>query len=140
MANNNKYTWDFSTINVYPSQGGNADVVCNVHWRLKACDSTERFCIERFGSIDLPAYNPTSGSFIPFSQLTKDDITNWVLSSMGNGYGEMTASMDLVIQDAMNPTSVPLDPPWNTPTPSPTYVPMATPTMAYMYVTPTPSA
>ena len=28
------YTWDCKTVDVYPTEGANADVVYNVHWMI----------------------------------------------------------------------------------------------------------
>ena len=36
------YAWDVSTVDTYPTKDSNADVVHNVHWRLKATDDTNK--------------------------------------------------------------------------------------------------
>ena len=36
------YKWDVSTVDTYPTKDSNADVVWNVHWKLKATDNTNK--------------------------------------------------------------------------------------------------
>jgi hypothetical protein len=33
------YNWDVSTVDVYPTDEGQTDVIYNVHWRLNAVDT-----------------------------------------------------------------------------------------------------
>lgn len=124
MANNNTYTWSFSSIDVYPKQDIYSDMVYCVRWRLKATDQSTSHSIDTFGAQDVPAYNPDSGSFVPFSQLTEEQVTNWVMNAMGEKYGQLTASLDASIDDMINPPTLHLPPPWTTPTPSPTTLPL----------------
>ena len=33
------YQWNVNTVDVYPSEGGESNVIYNVHWRLNATDT-----------------------------------------------------------------------------------------------------
>lgn len=137
MANNNTYYWTFPAIDVYPSRENNTDVVYNIHWRLEAVDQTTTHSVETYGMQGVPPYNPDSGSFIPYSQLTQEQVTNWVMSAMGDRYGQLTSSLDNLINDLINPPSLQLAPPWTTPTPSPTMLPPPPPPSFMPYPSPT---
>lgn len=127
MANNNTYVWTFPAIDVYPNQNSYTDVVYNVHWRLLAVDQSTSHSAEVYGTQGVPSYNPDSGSFVPYDQLTKEQVTDWVVSAMGERYGTYTASLDARIEDLINPPSLQLAPPWDTPTPTPSALPSPTP-------------
>lgn len=127
MANNNTYIWSFPAIDVYPTQSSNTDVVYNIHWRLRGVDQSTSHSAEVYGTQGVPAYNPDSGSFTPYDQLTKEQVTDWVLSAMGDRYGSLTSSIDTQIQNQINPPSLQLAPPWDVPTPTPSPLPDPTP-------------
>lgn len=114
MANNNTYTWSFPAIDVYKNQGSYTDVVYTIHWRLLGMDASTSHSFERFGLQSVAPYNPDSGSFIPYENLTEETVTNWVLDAMGQRYGEITASIDYQIENKINPPTEQLPPPWIT--------------------------
>ena len=67
-------TWDIQGINVTPSLGNQQDVVVNATW---VCTATQdSFTSSNFGICDITVEE--GGSFIPFDQLTKDDVLGWV--------------------------------------------------------------
>lgn len=129
----NTYTWAFNALETLPHSGGQENVVYIVHWRLYGNRDTESgsYVTDLFGAQQVAPY--VSGSpFVPFDQITENDVTGWVLDAMGSRYGELTASLNQRIEDMINPPTVMLPPPWSipTPTPSPTeiYPPEPTPT------------
>lgn len=128
MANNNTYTWKFPAIDVYRQQESYTDVVYNVHWRLAGTDQSGSYSAEVYGVQSVAPYNPDSGSFIPYENLTEATVTDWVLNSMGEKYGNLTASIDSQIENLINPPTLQLPPPWAniTPTPTPTPEPTTT--------------
>lgn len=109
---NNTYTWQFPTLEVTKQQGDYTDIVYTIHWRLNGVDQTSSHSIELYGMQSVSPYNPDSGSFIPYNQLTKETITNWVIGSMGTRYGELTSSIDSRIQELIDPATQQLPPPW----------------------------
>lgn len=125
MANNNTYSWTFPAIDVYPTQNSYSDVVYNVHWRLRGTDQSTSHSLEVYGTQGVPAYSPDSGSFVPYEELTQEMVTDWVLTAMGDRYGQLTASLDTSIQNLINPPTLQLAPPWITlqPVPAPTPTP-----------------
>lgn len=129
MANNNTYTWKFPAIDVYRQQESYTDVVYNVHWRLAGTDQSGSYSAEAYGVQSVAPYNPDSGSFIPYESLTKEIITSWVLDSMGERYGNLTASIDAQIENLINPPTLQLPPPWTDPTPTPLPTPEPTVTI-----------
>lgn len=128
MANNNTYSWTFPAIDVYPTQSSYSDVVYNVHWRLRGTDQSTSHSLEVYGTQGVPAYNPDSGSFTPYEELTKELVTEWILTAMGDRYNQLTASLDTGIENIINPPTLQLTPPWMVPTPSPSPEPEPTPT------------
>ncbi len=139
------YNWSFEALEAIPFSYGHQNVVYNVHWRLYGSRQTESgsYVSDFFGVQALSPY--VSGSpFIPFENLTSEIITGWVLDSMGDKYGNLTASLNQRIDDLINPPTLVLLPPWTTPTPSPTPSPTETyPQPSYPVPpepTPTPSS
>ena len=112
MANNNTYTWEFPALEVNKTQGSYTDVVYTIHWRLNGVDQTASHSVELYGVQSVSPYNADSGSFIPYNQLTKEIITDWVAGSMGERYGELTSSIDDRIDTIINPKTAQLPPPW----------------------------
>jgi len=100
----NTYSWDCRTVDTYPTLGDNADVVYNVHWRLKGSngkgieDVTIGTCALATDSIE---------NFVAFSDLTNDSVTAWVEAALGaDKVAELKASVDAMIAEKANPTSV----------------------------------
>lgn len=69
------YVWTFSQADITPQVGGLRDVVNAVHWRLTATDA-EGVSESVYGSVGL--LPPSGGSFIPFGDLTKEQVQDWV--------------------------------------------------------------
>jgi len=75
------YSWDCKTVDVYPSDGGNENVVYNVHYRLTGEDSETAYIGDVIGTQVLDISNITN--FVPLSSLTNEIITQWVKDAMG---------------------------------------------------------
>jgi hypothetical protein len=109
---NNIYTWDFQALEVYKQQGTETDVVYNVHWRYKA--ETGSFSTENYGAFGLKPYS-TGSTFVPFDQITKELMTEWVVEGMGTAsIQEMQRNLDSRINDMINPPTQMLGVPWTT--------------------------
>ena len=81
------YTWDVSTVDTYPTKNGNADVVNNVHWKLKATDDTNKdsngnnWSAELYGTQVLNT--DSISNFVAFGSLNSSTVQGWVESAMG---------------------------------------------------------
>lgn len=114
MANNNTYTWQIAAMDAYTNQEGKSDVVYNIHWRYKAVDQSTTYSAEVYGVQSVGPFNPDSGSFIPYNELTKEIVVGWLVGSMGDEkVNSLTSSLDSQINQQINPTSVTLGVPWS---------------------------
>ena len=106
------YDWNCKTVDCYPEQNNEADVVYNVHWIVTGVSD----------EID-PKGNPYSTTnirtqtldtsqitnFIPFDQLTNDEVVAWTKEAMGDEQvASIESSIEKQIQDLITPTSVTL--------------------------------
>jgi hypothetical protein len=130
MSDSTTYTWNIAALEVYATQSGQLDVVYNIHWRYNA--TTSSYFSEVYGVQQVSPYNPDSGSFIPYNELTENIVIGWLTDAMGQErVNQLTASLDYEIESRIRPTSLILPAPWNippTPTPTPTVDPNITPT------------
>lgn len=145
MSDTTTYTWKIAALEAYATQSSYLDVVYNIHWRLNA--TTGSYSAECYGVQSVTPYNPDSGSFIPFNELTKDTVVGWLTGSMGEEkLNSLMANLDANIEGQIKPVTLILGVPWDinpTPTPTPTIDPDVTatpyPSMIPPYPTPTPS-
>ena len=106
------YDWNCKTVDCYPNYDNEADVVYNVHWIVTGVSD----------QVD-PAGNPYSDTnigtqtldtsqitnFIPFDQLTNDEVVAWTKEAMGDEQvASIESSIEKQIQDLITPTSVTL--------------------------------
>ena len=105
------YAWDVNTVDTYPTKDSNADVVYNVHWRLKATDDTNKdsdgnnWTSETYGSQDLDT--DSISSFVAFGSLDAAKVQGWVEAAMGaDKVTELKLSLDGQIAEKITPTSV----------------------------------
>jgi hypothetical protein len=96
------YNWNCKTVDAYVEEAGNDDVVYNVHWIVTGTSD----------QLD-PAGNPYSATnigtqilsidgitnFIPFDQLTNDEVVAWTQAAMG---AEQVTAIETNIADAIN--------------------------------------
>jgi hypothetical protein len=106
------YEWNCKTVDVYPQEGGNSDVVYNVHWIVNGVSDTLNpegipYSSNNIGTQILSVEDIPN--FIPFDQLTNEDAVNWTQTTMGV---EQVASIEQNIAEAIeskiNPTSITL--------------------------------
>ena len=105
------YAWDVSTVDTYPTKDSNADVVYNVHWRLKATDDTNKdsdgnnWTSEVFGAQELDT--DSISSFVAFGSLDAAKVQSWVEAALtSDTVTELKASLDAQIAEKITPTSV----------------------------------
>lgn len=106
------YNWNCKTVDAYPLVGENTDVVYNVHWRVTAVsdqvDSEENpYQTSAIGTQVLNTDDITD--FIPFDQLTNDQVVQWVKDAMGEErVASIESNLESMINLAINPVSITL--------------------------------
>jgi hypothetical protein len=99
------YTWNCKTVDVYPVNEGNNNVVYNVHYRVVGEDSETAVLGGSIGTQVLDVSDITD--FTPFEDLTNDQITNWVKTALGaEKVTQIEDSIASQIGEKENPTSV----------------------------------
>ena len=104
------YDWNCKTVDCYPEQNNEADVVYNVHWIVTGTSEDSEgksYSATNIGTQSLDTSQITN--FIPFDQLTNDEVVAWTKGTMGD---EQVASIEASIQSQIDslitPTSVTL--------------------------------
>ena len=106
------YNWNCKTVDCYPEQDNEADVVYNVHWIVTGTSDQldpqgSPYSATNIGTQTLDTSQITN--FIPFDQLTNDEVVAWTKGAMGD---EQVASIEANIQGQIDslitPTSVTL--------------------------------
>jgi len=106
------YNWNCKTVDCYPEQDNEADVVYNVHWIVTGTSDQLNpegiaYSATSIGTQSLDTSQITN--FIPFDQLTNDEVVAWTKGAMGD---EQVASIEASIQSQIDslitPTSVTL--------------------------------
>jgi len=105
------YAWDVSTVDTYPTKDSNADVVYNVHWRLKATDDTNKdsdgnnWTSETYGSQVLDT--DSISSFVAFGSLDAAKVQGWVEAALtADTVTALKEGLDAQIALKITPTSV----------------------------------
>ena len=104
------YNWNCKTVDVYPQEAGETDVVYNVHWIVTGISDEidpegNAYQAKTIGTqtvlLDLES------EFIPFENLTNEIVVGWTKNAMGE---EQVTSIQANIQNTIdleiNPTSV----------------------------------
>jgi len=96
------YNWNCRTVDCYPEQNNEADVVYNVHWIVTGTsDQTDPqgmpWVATNIGTQVLDTSQITT--FIPFDQLTNDEVVAWTKGAMGD---EGVAAVEKSIQDQID--------------------------------------
>ena len=79
------YNWDCRKVDAYVEQGGNANVVHNVNWRLTGSKNNPNtdllYSITNIGTQSLDISEITN--FIPWNEVTQADVEAWTKEAMG---------------------------------------------------------
>lgn len=106
------YDWNCKTVDTYPTHSGETDVVYNVHWRVTAVSDQvdsdgNAYQTSAIGTQDLNTEDITD--FIPFDQLTNDQVVEWVKAAMGEeGVSSIESGIQSQIDNLITPKSVTL--------------------------------
>lgn len=101
------FNWSVTEMECYPQEGGEADVVFNVHWTCNKLQ--DGFIGSAYSTCTVPT--PSGDNFTPYSDLTKEQVLGWIWS---NGV-DKTATEILVqtqIDNQINPPVVTPPLPW----------------------------
>ena len=104
------YTWDCTTVDVYPTNQEETDVVYNVHWRVTGTSDTldaddVAYTSTSIGTQALDTTDLTD--FSAFADLTNASVTAWVKEAMGaDQVTELEAGINAAIAALITPASV----------------------------------
>ena len=100
------YDWEFGELDCYKSHEGQTDVVFNIAWRLNARESGHS--ASAGGSLGVTY---TEGDpFVPFADLTEAIVQGWCED--GLDVDTIKTGLRARVNEAKNPTTEVLDPPW----------------------------
>jgi len=101
------YTWSVVQMDAYPQVDGDNDVVFTVHWTLNG--KYESYTGSSYGSVGVTTNS--SEPFTPYSDLTQDQVLNWVWNS-GVDKVEQENNVMMQIQNKINPPVITPPLPW----------------------------
>lgn len=108
-------TWKVTNMDSYPKYDNYTDVVFNVHWD---CLGNEEYSGSTYNSrvYGVNGVQFHSGSqFIPYNELTQNDVLTWLFESMGSGSkASYEQAVQQIIDNQINPPVVQLPLPWVT--------------------------
>ena len=99
-------TWLIERLLCKPLEGSNPDVVITADWRCNGTD--ENYSGTCYGSC---SFQPPSGSFTPYDQLTEAQVLDWCYAN-GVNKSAIEANVTAQIQNQINPPVVALPLPW----------------------------
>jgi len=103
------YDWNCKTVDIYPVNEDNSDVVYNVHWIAKGTTEQEgvSYSATSIGTQTLDISDITN--FIPFKDLTNDEVVAWTKIAIGEEQvSSIEESIAHEIQAKITPTSITL--------------------------------
>ena len=106
------YEWTCKTVDCYPEQNNEADVVYNVHWIVTGISDQldpegNPYSATSIGTQTLDTSQITN--FIPFEDLTNDEVVAWTKAAMGaEQVTQIESSIQSQIDSLITPTSVTL--------------------------------
>ncbi len=106
------YNWNCKTVDCYPEQDNEADVVYNVHWIVTGVSDElnpegQPYSASNIGTQSLDTSDITD--FIPFNELTNDEVVAWTKSAMGDEQvAKVESNVESQINSLITPTSITL--------------------------------
>lgn len=101
-------TWTVTAMDCYPQEGGETDVVFNVHWTCSGVQDTYSGSV--YSTCSVPA--PSGGAFIPYASLTQDTVLGWIWAN-GVDKTATEAAVQQQINNQINPPVVTPPLPWS---------------------------
>jgi hypothetical protein len=99
-------TWTITAMDCYPQEGGNTDVVFNVHWTCAGTDGTYNASVYSTCTVPGPG-NP----FTPYPDLTQDQVLGWIWAN-GVDQAATEAAVQTQLDNQINPPVVTPKLPW----------------------------
>jgi hypothetical protein len=99
--------WIIETLYVRPAEAGLTNVVVTANWRCNG--SQGQYAGTCYGSTTFEAPDPQA--FTPYSDLTQDDVLNWVFNS-GVDKAGVEANVQQQIDNQINPPILTPPLPW----------------------------
>jgi len=100
-------TWTITAMDCYPQEGGNTDVVFNVHWTCSGTDGTYNASV--YSTCAVPA--PTGSAFTPYANLTQEQVLGWIWAD-GVDQTVTEAAVQTQLDNQINPPVVTPKLPW----------------------------
>lgn len=100
-------TWTVTSMDCYPQEAGNTDVVFTVHWTCSGAQDAHAASV--YSTCAIPA--PTGGSFTPYDQLTQNQVLGWIWAN-GVDKAATEAAVQQQIDNQINPPVVTPPLPW----------------------------
>jgi len=108
----NTYTWKINQLDAKIHENDLDNVIYTVHWSYFAQDdSVKPIVVSSIGTIAV-TYNE-GDPFIPYEDLTKEDVVSWLESSEGINVDTMKENLDNQIELIKNPVDEYLHPDWD---------------------------
>lgn len=101
-------TWTVTAMDCYPQEGGETDVVFNVHWTCAGTQDT--YSASVYSTCSVPA--PSGGAFTPYPDLTQDQVLGWIWAN-GVDKAATEAAVQQQINNQINPPVVTPPLPWS---------------------------
>jgi hypothetical protein len=77
-------------------------LITTIHWTASQTDGD--FTASAYGSLGVPAKDPSDPTFIPFDQLTEAEVKQWCIETMGEEQvAALQANLDGQIEAQKNP-------------------------------------
>ena len=103
------YVWKIRSLSALNQNDLPPNTVNEVHWILTAIDGDYTGSVSTFTRIE---YVPDA-SFVPFDQLTEDQVIGWLQSTMGEDrVNQFKAHVFKIIEDQAGQSSTMVAPPW----------------------------
>ena len=104
----NTYNWKINALDAKIHEGDNDNVIYTVHWSYIASDESGEHTASSIGTMAVE-YDPDN--FIPYADLTKDDVVAWL--EAGLDVEAMKSNLDNQIELEINPVDETLRPDWD---------------------------
>jgi len=106
----NTYTWSVVQMDNYPQYAGYDAVVCIVHF---VCSGTDGINTAQLpGATGITFKVDAENPFIPYNELTQDEVLSWVFEMLGqDGVNNFQSDIDGQLAAKANPV-VPTPLPW----------------------------
>lgn len=99
------FNWSITSLDCYSKEGDHNDVVFCVHWNCSGSDG------DYSGSVYSTCSIALGESFVPYAELTKDQVLSWIYAN-GVDKDATEAAVQQQIDNAKNPPVVKPPLPW----------------------------